>query len=848
MVIAGEVVQKNGTEKVAGAILYLIDAKSNKSISIAQSEDDGSFVFKSSKQPEQDQELVLRAILLGYKPLKQVVKYSNGMVLRLEMEATSFELREVKIKAPAIRELGDTVIYRTSAFAQKQDMTLAQVLERMPGLEIGNGGLIKYEGKPINKFYIEQMDLLGRRYSMASNSLRPEDVAAVEIYRNHEPLRMLEDQSLSDRAALNIKLTKRAKGRILAWAWLSAGVGEDPFLYDLNGRIMRFNSTSQGLYLIKANDTGKDVIEEIRAHELSMSRKLVFSMSDYASPDFYQSMGEALKGSPIGKRQRFNHSCVLSGNQLLKLGDHRFLRINALYSDERFNSSKQETIDYTLPDGHSHTLTGEQDYESRERRMVIEGDYEHNGDRSYFDNKTKLEYKSGNSIDQLRQDHAAYEQKLSLPYLKIENSTTYLFRLGKRLIKLDNKAKYLSRNQTINTSFHRNQSIKSSLLDNSLLLGANRVLGKHQLDNTLQWDLQYHNIGVESSWLLQKPEQLSEYLSNSIRWSPQYNWKIGNWYLMAELPVTYYAYKYQHKNENFVKAELYLRGSKYWANNLKADGSYRFYHHISGASSQLPGLKIIDSRRLTELLPNPYQGNTHTGTLNLSYTVPTSGTAINASTTLSNSKRAYTSSSELQDGYIVFKQIERPSISTRWSNSIRVSQTFWQGKLDASIKGLYNRSRSETYIQKEEIDLISHNYSVWTDLSLRITPDIKLDYSGSLMENRSNSTEGRTLILPKLLMQKHKGTLLVWLSNKWSATATAEHHHTSEKKRGSSSNVTFLDLGFKYHGKKVGIDLLVSNITNQMNYEAITINEPHTSIVTTPLRPFEVLLTFTLKQ
>ena len=308
---------------------------------------------------------------------------------------------------------------------------------------------------------------------------------------------MLGKQSLSDRAALNIRLTEQAKGRWLAW--LSAGVGASPFLYDLNGRFMKFNSTTQGIYLIKANDTGKDMSAELREHELSMSSKLTFSLSDYVSPDFYQSVGEQLKDSPMGRRQRFNHSYVLSGNQLLKLGDYSCLRINAIYSDERFSSSRQELIEYALLDGGSRSFRSSQAYLQQERKMILESDYEYNGGLSFFSNKTKVESQARTSNDQLMQNKTLYQQELSLPYLKIENSTEYIFVINKSVVTLNNTAKFLSRNQSIAISLPVNQTINSKLWDNSLTLGANWKWGNSQLDNTLKWDIQYHNIGVKSS-------------------------------------------------------------------------------------------------------------------------------------------------------------------------------------------------------------------------------------------------------------------------------------------------------------------------------------------------------------
>lgn len=845
-VIRGMVTELNSEHKVDGATLLLIDAQTKQSVSITQSNPDGSFVFESRKKLQAGQQFILQGMLLGYKPLKQEMLYRADMILHIQMEPTSYALREVVIKAPAVKDVGDTIVYRTSAYALRQDETLSQVLERMPGIDVTGGGQIKFEGKPINKFYIEQMDLLGRRYSIASNSLRPEDVAAIEIYRNHESIKMLEAQSLSDRAALNVRLTKKAKGRWLAW--LAAGIGASPFLYDLNARFMRFDATMQGLYFVKANDTGKDVLAELRAHELSMSRKLTFSLRDYASPDFYQSMGESLKASPIGKRQRFNQTYVLSGNQLVKIDENKFLRLNAIYSEERFNSSRAENISYVLADGALQNLSGNQRYFTRERKMVLEGDYEYNGKSSFLNNKTKIEHQKRSSDDNLLQDAQSYNQSISLPYLKLENSTAYMFRLGRIIIAVDNVAKYLMRNQSMTISLPRSQSIESQLVDNSFAVRADWQWGLHQLSNTMQWDVQYHHIDVKSSWIAQPTKDTSKYFSHSIGYTPRYDWKDDAWHLTAELPMRYYLYRYPHIHESFVKSDLYLSLRRKWPNNLKLEGSYRYSHNLVGAASQFPGLKLIDSRRLSEIRPYPYQGNYHLANFNLSYTVPVSGTAISAGGYVSKSKQLYTSSNYVQDGILTFSQIERPSQSSEFGANLSFAQTFLQGKMDVSVQGLYDRRWSEFFVQKQVVPLVSDNYSASVNISYRITSDLKIDYTSSLNSLISKTHLTPQMPLPEVLNQKHQCAVHLWLSDEWSGITKAEYHSTHQGACPHAATAAFWDVGIKYHGKRMTIDLLLSNITNQKTYESITLKAPYTYTVTTPLRPFEVLLTLALKR
>ena len=47
------------------------------------------------------------------------------------------------------------------------------VIANMPGLSVAGNGTITYQGKAINKFYIEGMDLMGNKYMLLSFTVAP---------------------------------------------------------------------------------------------------------------------------------------------------------------------------------------------------------------------------------------------------------------------------------------------------------------------------------------------------------------------------------------------------------------------------------------------------------------------------------------------------------------------------------------------------------------------------------------------------------------------------------------------------------------------------------------------------
>ena len=139
-------------------------------------------------------------------------------------ESFSFRLMatsSVSVRAQKIRQNGDTLNYLVGAYQQQGDRVIGDVLKRMPGIEVADNGGIKYNGKSIKKFYVEEMDLLQGRYGLATNNINASDVATVQVLENHQPVKMLQGKELTDDVAINLKLKDSAKGT--ASSGLAAG-------------------------------------------------------------------------------------------------------------------------------------------------------------------------------------------------------------------------------------------------------------------------------------------------------------------------------------------------------------------------------------------------------------------------------------------------------------------------------------------------------------------------------------------------------------------------------------------------------------------------------------------------
>lgn len=190
-------------QPIPDVYIMLMTEDGKRILAYSYSQPDGSFILECPQGPQQ--EFLLTTSRLGYEPYRQKIPAQTQQT-EILLKESSLTLREIKVISSPIRRQGDTISYYMSNFHRPQDRNLADVLARMPGIHVQSDGRVQYDGKPINRFYIEDMNLLGERYSLATKNLSPSDIAAVQVYENHEPIKMLRDRSQTEQAALNIKL------------------------------------------------------------------------------------------------------------------------------------------------------------------------------------------------------------------------------------------------------------------------------------------------------------------------------------------------------------------------------------------------------------------------------------------------------------------------------------------------------------------------------------------------------------------------------------------------------------------------------------------------------------------
>ncbi|MBQ3595544.1 MAG: hypothetical protein II981_09070, partial [Bacteroidales bacterium] len=202
-VIKGNITDTSG-EPLFNVSVLVHNAGSNLIIAYGFSDIDGNYEI-SFNSPSDSLDIKTNSSFYE-KITKRIANTSQTIDFVLKEEV--YELKGVTVMARPIEKTNDTIEYFVDSFVGQEDKSIEDVLKKMPGIEVEGNGQILYQGLPIQKFYVEGMDLMDGQYATISKNLPHQSVASVEIYENHQPIALLQDRVDTERASLNIKLSK----------------------------------------------------------------------------------------------------------------------------------------------------------------------------------------------------------------------------------------------------------------------------------------------------------------------------------------------------------------------------------------------------------------------------------------------------------------------------------------------------------------------------------------------------------------------------------------------------------------------------------------------------------------
>lgn len=815
-----------GSDGVLEGASVIALAEGNKTLAFCITDDKGRYEIEIAEGKIAE---TLNISFMGYK--KKTVPMSgvkDGMTITLENG--DFKLKEVKVKADRIVRQQDTITYSVAGFKQEQDRSIADVISKMPGMEVKANGQIVYQGKPINKFYIEGLDLMGKQYGVASRNLSANKVQNVQVLENHQPVKSLRGVSFSDQAALNIVLKDDAKAVWNGTADIGFGYGDD-FLYDNRLMAMRFNKKFQTLMMYKNNNSGENIGQEV-------IDLVTLLNGQFRSEDGLLSMIQVGNASLSSKRYTFNNSHLLAGNWLWKTGKDSDFRLqgNGFIDKENMRDYTSSTY-LTLAD--MPVITEEQMVTNHRSEWKGEASYQLNGDNTYVRNNLKgyVDFNDSKGLmllkdqrtDMLVKPHKRYiTNDFELSHTNAQKNV-YTFKsylsynyLPGQMLTINNQTEHL------NLRFFSTQ--------NSLRF--RKRLGKHYLNNQIGVDYDNQNIGVAMD---NENEADNTYRLFQLYWTPSMSFNFADHKIEGSVKVRYAHQSYRESSSDHILFEPTLR----W--NWKATSMSDFSARLSYSNNPLMGKAIYDTPIFTGYrTQRSGRGETdltHTisATASYKYSNPIYGTFFNIAPMYTRSMGNILYKTVLNSDIYTMVASEQESTTTTKGLSSRFSKSFGWAKTVLGLSASYMMTDYGLLVMDKVNKGRMHSTDLSFDYSLRPIRVLSLEGKSSAIISKQENRSMKNLSSGSITDWEHSLDLHIFPKKGWMISVKNELFDSSER----SIDVNyFCDLSLSYKTKRWEIAIDGNNIFGTSEFEHRILGNTIETYSVTRLRPREFLVKF----
>lgn len=722
--LTGRVVDATDGRPLAGAILLAADS-TGRQAGYTTSAADGAFHLR----PRQGMRAAwIDVSMMGYRAQRFD---AARLPQEIRLEASAVEIREVEIRAPRLSLRGDTVSYNVSSFTEAQDRTIADVLRKMPGIEIEKSGEIRYNGKAINKFYIEGMDMLDGRYGLATNNIAPQDVASVEVLENHQPIKALRDVLYSDRAALNLRLKKQARAHWTGTLRGEGGWSPDEVLGRGSVFAMRIAAQSQSMLNLKGENTGGDPTADLR--QLTVEEMLNGADNRYETPEWFST---GLSEAPLDdSRTRMNRSAMGSADYLRKLTDDYQLSGHVAYGYDRLTSDYASRIVRYLSDGE---LTEELAERARrvDRQVGAHLKLLANTERFYLMDRLSADL-AWSDFDAATTGTYPNRQQAEAPVHRVENDLSYIRRSGRRTLTVTSNLLWLTQPQQLDVL--REGSAQHQRLDVDLLrMNHNIAWG---LEAGRRWVFQFKG-GVEALYrrfdtALSGLEGVTagplaadtRFGYGSLYLRPTATYRTQRLRLIFALPVDWRWYRYTGGSSCPLlwSANLSARWTPSACWTLSASGAMGEQGPDDQSIYSVALLR--DYRTLTSGVASPRITLTRMLTTGVDYKNPLSGIFAHLFLQRSWSDRPWLATQEFEGDYIVAGQLREVNRMRSWSLSSGVSTNIDALHGQAGVDLAWNDSSLEIRQQGVRMPYRSGMLTLSPRVNLRAARWLNIEYT-----------------------------------------------------------------------------------------------------------------------
>ena len=842
-----------GTEKVVGALVTMLQPADSSIVAYTTTDKQGFYNLKATIQLS---EVLLSISGFNIKRETTCIK-AHSQTFDFHVEEENRILREVVVKSQKLWGNRDTLNYLVSAYTRGKDRSIGDVLKKLPGITIEDNGVIKYQGNPINHFYIENLDMLQGRYNLATQGIKAEDVATVQVLENHEHIRSRQDQTPSERAAINLKIKDKAKGIWSKSADLGTGLNHDETLWEAMLQTMYFGKGKQHMLRYSGDNLGRSL--EMGTDHYGFSSEgnsRMVSLVEHSSPP----IGNSLFG--------YRHSINL--NNLAKLSDSITINYNLNYSHNFASGHSFTQTTYFLPNGEKQLLMEDIADRTHTHSANIQLIYEMNRQRRYLKNAFSLWGRWNEGRGEILSGHqfqppipngtsgdTSISQALHYRSLGVTNRTHWVYRTAKGGgFEWTSTNRVSKTPQTLIIAGERpaHQDIEITAISTSNSFRLLRDLRSYKWTLSSSGNLN-SNYTILTSALTHPnmpvaPHGDMNHLHTSVDLGPVAQYTSGDFQSKLSLPI---ALTYTALHNAAVKGEetdahrlrLYLQPS--FSLHWKASDYFTLNANAHYSVSETPWRKLLTANvmqnyrslsRYRATLDNSYNAGAH---FKVAFKDIFSSVFahLEGNWQRSWSDIAYGTTLDAQ-AHTIIEAAYMPNHSNRYMLTAYGRKDIDWHTLQIELSATRSWGESEMLRQSVLTTYSTTSYALQGTLSFDIASGYRLDYKATWQRQRSTAPQ-QTFTFDELSQRAELSLRL--LPSRLFLNLHANHTHNSSL---ASERKDYLFIGsslqFKF-SKKVEFNLNGDNLTNIRSYSSRSIGDMENYYAEYYLRPLSITLT-----
>jgi hypothetical protein len=803
--------------------------------------------------PQKTNFYIINIKTLHYETVYQQIE-NKEQKIDFKLKESENSIKEVVVKSNPVFKQGDTISYIVRAFATQEDRVLADVLRKMPGIEVATNGQITYLGKPIEKYYIEGIDLLEGNYNIANNNIPYDAVSTVQVLDNHQSVKVFEEFFSSNNVSLNIKLKK--KTTFASTVNLSTGI---PFLLrDINITPMLFTKKQQMLFSYQSSNIGNDIYNDLISLSIS---DLVNAMenNDYLNNYFYNENSTPF--FETSERYLFNDAHLGNMNYLIRLKKDIHLRVNASYYKDKTKISRTNSNYYYFD---NDTIGIEEDLQSDVFTDNFNAKFTiySNRNKDYLKNVFDIKYENTLQNDELFVNNENFRQSFKIPFLSFSNKFHLIKPIGGKLISFYSYTNYNESLQSLNI----NQGVINHLLNDSLEhtgFVQNAKLNTFNSNNYIETSARFNNsifsfrcglkyqtkqtfTNIYQQYGLTLGELDTAFQNNMDVNVEKYYLEIKQQYNRKKLKFDFnvpFVYQKIRSRDNindysieanhlFIEPNAYIEYKVLKKIKLTSLFNYTKNVEIDNANTGyiLRNYNYIDRGTVDIDLEN----NTFLGKTNIIYENPVHSFFLSGGYSFSKLSADYIIQSYQQtSGEVINEIVPVPDNSTTNTFYLKTSKFFPKTKTTLFLNMNYSLQEQTNYINGSVHLSKTNQTTLNPKIYIQISKKARLELKSRIIYSEANLTNSNVFSYSQ---NEYFATIKYYPSKKQYLSFSFDYYNNS----GVNSDYIFMNAKYQFSYKYVDFELTWRNILNTDVFSSYTTNQNYVNYQTYKLRPSEV--------